>query len=138
MTRNGRTKRSLSEAETPPPADLPSTSATPPRKRVKAEATPSPFKVKAASPTKKAPQLAKKLAQLATFRQTPYPDFNGPTPAQCQSVHDLLSEVHGTPARPTTLVDKPNAAAGCGQVPSVLDALIRCARPRATPRDRPH
>jgi endonuclease III len=40
-------------------------------------------------------------------------------------VHDLLSSVHGIPERPKILEDRPNAAAGCGQVPSVLDALIR-------------
>ncbi|KAL8293097.1 hypothetical protein RQP46_000791 [Phenoliferia psychrophenolica] len=130
MTRNGGTKRSLSEAETPPPEALTSTpkTSTPSNKRVKAALeTPSPSKGKGkvASPTKQSPTLAKKLAQLATYLQTPYPDYLRPTAAEAQSVHDLLSEVHGKPERPTTLVDKPNAAAGCGQVPSVLDALVR-------------
>ncbi|KAK4698738.1 endonuclease III, partial [Phenoliferia sp. Uapishka_3] len=112
------------ESETPPPED--SIPATPTNKRVKALASPSPSKSNAASsPVKASPTLAKKLAGLATYRQTPYPDFGKPTAEQCKTVHDLLAGAHGTPVRPTTLVDKPNAAAGCGQVPSVLDALVR-------------
>lgn len=39
---------------------------------------------------------------------------------------DLLASVHGLPTRPKVLVDKEDAPAGCGQVPSVLDALVRC------------
>lgn len=69
--------------------------------------------------------LAKKLKQLEAYLQTPFPDFSGPTPEQCQEVEDALSSVHGKPSRPDKLEDREGAAAGCGAVPDVLDALVR-------------
>lgn len=69
--------------------------------------------------------LAKKLKQLEQYLQTPFPDYPYPTPEQCQSVQDSLAKVHGLPKRPSKLLDIEGAAAGCGAVPDVLDALVR-------------
>ncbi|GAA6022432.1 hypothetical protein JCM10207_004391 [Rhodosporidiobolus poonsookiae] len=56
---------------------------------------------------------------------TPFPQWQHPTPAEAQTVCDLLASVHGFPTRPGKLVDRDDAPAGCGAVPDVLDALIR-------------
>jgi endonuclease III len=78
------------------------------------------------SPSKPSSQLAKKLKQLEMHRQTPFPSYARPTAADCKYVLDALASVHGgVPARPLKLEDRPNAAAGCGQVPNVIDALVR-------------
>ncbi|KAF8428345.1 DNA glycosylase [Tirmania nivea] len=56
---------------------------------------------------------------------TPFPDHPHPTPEEVQEVVDLLSGLHGVHARPLK-PPRPNLlVAGCGEVPSVLDALIR-------------
>ena len=69
--------------------------------------------------------LAKKLKQLEAYLQTPFPEHLPPTSEQCQQVQDALARIHGLPKRPEKLVDREGAAAGCGAVPDVLDALIR-------------
>ncbi|GAA5985614.1 hypothetical protein JCM11641_004992 [Rhodosporidiobolus odoratus] len=56
---------------------------------------------------------------------TPFPQWPHPTADEAQQVCDLLASVHGMPERPKELIDRENAPAGCGQVPSVLDALVR-------------
>ncbi|BGP19731.1 hypothetical protein JCM10213_004396 [Rhodosporidiobolus nylandii] len=56
---------------------------------------------------------------------TPFPQHPFPMAEQAQEVCDLLASVHGLPQRPGKLVDREDAPAGCGQVPSVLDALVR-------------
>ncbi|KAK4049941.1 hypothetical protein OIV83_003765 [Microbotryomycetes sp. JL201] len=68
----------------------------------------------------------KKVVDLEkAWGETPFPKLNRPTPKDCQEVYDLLCSVHGVPQRPTVLVDKKGAPAGCGEVPSVLDAVVR-------------
>ncbi|KAL8790259.1 MAG: hypothetical protein Q9195_006416 [Heterodermia aff. obscurata] len=57
--------------------------------------------------------------------KTPYPNWPHPTVEECQFVHDLLTEVHGLFAPPETIPAPSATFAGCGEVPSVLDALIR-------------
>ncbi|GAA93745.1 uncharacterized protein L969DRAFT_70399 [Mixia osmundae IAM 14324] len=72
------------------------------------------------------PQLAKKLRQLETYNQTPYPDFARPSEADCHSVLEALCTVHRRPERPVKLKQaRPDGPAGCGSVPDPLDALIR-------------
>ncbi|ORY76538.1 DNA glycosylase [Leucosporidium creatinivorum] len=82
---------------------------------------------KTQTPTTPLSASAKKKLSLYTtsLGHSPFPTYARPTPSECQKVHDLLSTVHGIPSRPVIVEDRPNAAAGCGQVPSVLDALIR-------------
>ncbi|GAA6008509.1 hypothetical protein JCM11491_004503 [Sporobolomyces phaffii] len=71
---------------------------------------------------------AKKKIQLYDQTRkvgTPFPHWAHPTPDEAQLVCDRLASVHGMPTRPEVLVDRPGAPAGCGQTPSVLDALVR-------------
>lgn len=57
--------------------------------------------------------------------KTPYPEWLRPTAEECQIVHDLLTEIHGLHAAPETIPAPSSTYAGCGEVPSILDALIR-------------
>ncbi|KAI4100922.1 MAG: hypothetical protein L6R37_005174 [Teloschistes peruensis] len=56
---------------------------------------------------------------------TPYPNWAHPTPEECQTVNDLLSSVHGHVAPPEKIPAPSLTVAGCGEVPCVLDAMIR-------------
>ena len=56
---------------------------------------------------------------------TPYPDYPRPTPEECKEVVRLLEKVHGEVVTPKAIPPPSLDVAGCGEVPSVLDALIR-------------
>ncbi|KAL1987112.1 hypothetical protein VTN96DRAFT_4718 [Rasamsonia emersonii] len=63
---------------------------------------------------------------------SPFPDFPRPTPEECEEVNRLLSTVHGEINAPTTVPQPSLTVTGCGEVPSVLDALIRTLLSGAT------
>ncbi|EPS42020.1 hypothetical protein H072_4005 [Dactylellina haptotyla CBS 200.50] len=86
-----------------------------------APATSRTFK---ATRVEKKPSTKPKKSSAINLGQSPYPDHPYPTPAQCQLVHDLLTEAHGPAIRPTTITASVQHA-GCGEVPSVLDSLLR-------------
>lgn len=68
---------------------------------------------------------AKKLKQYAAYSgQSPFPDFLHPTPEECKLAHRILSKLHGKRERPKEVVANQDRA-GCGDSPSVLDALVR-------------
>lgn len=68
---------------------------------------------------------SKKLASQIQFSQkTPFPDFSRPTAAECKMAHRILSSLHGARIRPQRVI-APKSRAGCGDSPSVLDALVR-------------
>lgn len=64
--------------------------------------------------------------------QSPYPNWPHPTPEECEEVVRLLSSVHGEVKPPDTIPLPSLTASGCGEVPSVLDALIRTRLSAAT------
>jgi len=64
--------------------------------------------------------------------QSPYPTYTHPTPEECQDVHDRLAAIHGTVTAPKTIPVPSLNSSGCGEVPSVLDALIRTRLSAAT------
>ena len=64
--------------------------------------------------------------------QTPYPDWPHPTPEECKEVVRLLEKVHGKVTQPKEIKPPSLTTAGCGEVPSVLDALIRTRLSAAT------
>ena len=74
----------------------------------------------------------KKQSYGHTPGKSPYPDWPHPTAQECRVVHDLLTEVHGLHAPPETIPAPSLTFAGCGEVPSVLDALIRTYLSAAT------
>ncbi|KAI0401718.1 DNA glycosylase [Xylaria palmicola] len=68
---------------------------------------------------------AKKLksyAQFAAARQSPYPDFSRPTPAECKLAHRILASLHGEQTREPEEEEKERGV--CGRSRSVLDALV--------------
>ncbi|KAK7920031.1 hypothetical protein PG985_008053 [Apiospora marii] len=109
----------------------------PPTKRraIKTE-SPSPSKTKknAASSTPKKSQdekaaelQARKLKAYTQFANaSPFPDFARPTPDECKLAHRILASLHGNRTRPSEpITTAPANRAGCGDAPSVLDALVR-------------
>lgn len=83
------------------------------------------------SPKKKA-RKAKANPYGLTPGETPFPDWPHPTSEECQTVNDLLSDVHGVVTAPATIPAPSTTVSGCGEVPSVLDALIRTLLSAAT------
>lgn len=63
---------------------------------------------------------------------SPFPDWPHPTPQQCQEVADLLSNLHGIQAAPAAIPAPSLTVSGCGEVPSILDAMIRTLLSAAT------
>ncbi|KAL8655536.1 MAG: hypothetical protein Q9226_003013 [Calogaya cf. arnoldii] len=83
------------------------------------------------SPAKK-PRKQKLNPYGLTPGTSPFPYWPHPTPEECQQVNDLLSSIHGTVKAPETIPEPSATVAGCGEVPSVLDALIRTLLSAAT------
>lgn len=69
-------------------------------------------------------QMRKLKAYSATAGQSPFPDFSHPTAAEAKLAHRILSDLHGARVRPQEVKAQADRA-GCGDSPSVLDALIR-------------
>ncbi|KAK3311377.1 DNA glycosylase [Chaetomium strumarium] len=56
---------------------------------------------------------------------SPYPYRRVPTPEACEEVHGILTELHGEVKQPEKMPAASLEIAGCGEVPCVLDALLR-------------
>jgi len=69
-------------------------------------------------------QMKKLSAYSAHANQSPFPDFKHPTPQECKLAHKILQDLHGKRVRPDE-VKASKDHAGCGDSPSVLDALVR-------------
>lgn len=105
--------------------------ATQPKKTTKAKKEDVDVLVeKAATTDKKAPK--KKASYGLTPGQTPYPNYPHPTAEECEEVTRLLSKVHGEVTMPKEIPLPSLEVSGCGEVPSVLDALIRTRLSAAT------
>lgn len=83
------------------------------------------------SPAKKS-RKRKTNAYGLTPGVSPFPDWPHPTPEECQEVVDLLSKVHGSQIAPATIPAPSLTVSGCGEVPSILDAMIRTLLSAAT------
>ncbi|OQN95671.1 hypothetical protein B0A48_18195 [Cryoendolithus antarcticus] len=81
-------------------------------------------------PAKASPK--KKAKYGVTPGESPYPDYARPTPEECKEVVRLLSKVHGAVQAPKEIPMPSLDVAGCGEVPSVIDALIRTRLSAAT------
>lgn len=67
----------------------------------------------------------------------PYPEWAHPTPEECQVVHDLLMNAfpknqHSRFIQPDTVPPPSEFVAGCGEVPTILDAMLRTLLSAAT------
>lgn len=64
--------------------------------------------------------------------ESPFPDFIMPTTEACKEVQDLLTEAHGSVEPPKEIPPPSLDVTGCGEVPSILDAMIRTRLSAAT------
>ncbi|KAF2458243.1 DNA glycosylase [Lineolata rhizophorae] len=64
--------------------------------------------------------------------QTPYPEWPHPSPEECLEVCKLLAGIHGEVSKPEAIPPPSLTVTGCGEVPSVLDALVRTKLSAAT------
>jgi endonuclease-3 len=68
---------------------------------------------------------SKKLqAYFKNANQSPFPTFQHPTRDEAKLAHRILASLHGDRTRPKEVVASKDRA-GCGDSPSVLDALVR-------------
>jgi endonuclease III len=101
---------------------LPSPSPSPTSPEEESSPTKS-SKKKAASKTEDL--QARKLKSYAQHaNKSPFPSFLHPTPSECHLALKILSDIHGPRQRPAAFI-APSNTAGCGDCPSVLDALVR-------------
>ena len=126
---------SVDEAETPKKK---------PRKNARKPATQSPTLDKvdqqSAIPVQEVdsriPGSTKKKAKNSSYGltpgETPFPDWPHPTPEECHEVVRELSKIHGEVKVPKSIPTPSLNVAGCGEVPSVLDALVRTRLSAAT------
>ncbi|KAL7907776.1 DNA glycosylase [Trichoderma velutinum] len=69
---------------------------------------------------------ARKLKSFTAHSQkSPFTTFRHPTPQECSLAHRILASLHGERKRRTEAIVAPSNRAGCGDSPSVLDALVR-------------
>lgn len=76
--------------------------------------------------------MPKKAKYGLTPGGSPFPNFKRPTPEECEEANRLLSSVHGEVIAPDVVPEPSLTVTGCGEVPSVLDALIRTLLSSAT------
>ncbi|TGJ80171.1 hypothetical protein E0Z10_g8609 [Xylaria hypoxylon] len=74
---------------------------------------------------KRVPRKTKDNPYGLTPGRSPFPDWQAPSAAQCEEVYRLLADTHGEVEQPATIPAPSLEVAGCGEVPSVLDALLR-------------
>ncbi|KEY64876.1 hypothetical protein S7711_03869 [Stachybotrys chartarum IBT 7711] len=112
-----------------------SPAASTPNKKIKTEpSSPSTTTTTTTTSSRKPPKSAvdkaaelqaRKLKSFAAYaNKSPFPDFKHPTPEECLLAHRILAGLHGDRRRPESVV-APADRAGCGDSPSVLDALVR-------------
>nr|POF05968.1 putative dna glycosylase [Quercus suber] len=85
---------------------------------------------KKAGPSDATPK--KKKHHGVTIGRSPYPNYEHPTPEECQEVCNRLEKIYGVVKVPTKAPTPSLTRAGCGNVPSVLDAMIRTKLSAAT------
>lgn len=87
----------------------------------------SPPNTKSAESTSTSVLESKKLKEYAQYAsRSPFPTFAHPSPAETRLAHRILSDLHGERTRPELGdIKAPTNRAGCGESPSVLDALVR-------------
>ena len=96
----------------------------PPLKKTKRSSQKAtPVKQTAATPTAKPKSKSKSYG--LTPGLSPFPNYLKPTPTDCQDVYNALASLHGVSSPPKTIPAPSEIVAGCGEVPAILDAMIR-------------
>ena len=128
---NGRSIAEAEDEEYPQKKQVVETS------NVKAEGpstTPKPRKAIAAPSKESTAKNGKKKTNPygLTPGFSPFPEWPHPTPEECFQVNNLLSTIHGKQERPKEIPRPSKTVAGCGEVPDILDALLRTYLSSAT------
>ncbi|KAM5346867.1 hypothetical protein ACJ41O_009872 [Fusarium nematophilum] len=95
------------------------------RSSIKKEVEDDDTKVAAAAPVRKPVKKTKDNPYGLTPGITPFPEWTAPSAADCDEVYRRLAEVHGEAKAPDKIPAPSLEVSGCGEVPSVLDALVR-------------
>jgi len=66
----------------------------------------------------------KKVKVEISQKGSPFPTFTHPTHSECREVYKALGKLHGVPRRPASL-SKDTSASDCGEVPNVIQAIVR-------------
>ncbi|KAI0487497.1 DNA glycosylase [Xylaria cf. heliscus] len=74
---------------------------------------------------KRVPRKTKDNPYGLTPGRSPFPDWQAPSPAQCEEVYRILTDIHGEVKQPAAIPAPSLEVAGCGEVPFVLEALLR-------------
>ncbi|KAI1824354.1 DNA glycosylase [Xylaria intraflava] len=74
---------------------------------------------------KRVPRKTKDNPYGLTPGRSPFPDWQGPSAAQCEEVYEILANMHGKLEQPEVIPTPSLEVAGCGEVPFVLEALLR-------------
>ncbi|DAA76690.1 TPA_exp: Uncharacterized protein A8136_7367 [Trichophyton benhamiae CBS 112371] len=91
--------------------------------------SPAPYEAATSSPRR---NRGPKSPYGLTPGASPFPDWKHPTVAECEEINRLLSSVHGEVIAPKAIPPPSLTVSGCGEVPSILDALIRTLLSGAT------
>ncbi|RDL36528.1 uncharacterized protein BP5553_05880 [Venustampulla echinocandica] len=65
-------------------------------------------------------------------QNSPFPHHVMPTPQACEEVHRLLTGKHGKVTQPATIPRPSLEVTGCGEVPDLIDSLLRTLLSAAT------
>ncbi|KAH7176493.1 DNA glycosylase [Dactylonectria macrodidyma] len=74
---------------------------------------------------RKTPKKSKNNPYGLTPGVTPFPEWSAPSIANCKEIYDQLAKLHGKAKAPDKIPAPSLEVSGCGEVPSVLDAMIR-------------
>lgn len=74
---------------------------------------------------KRVPRKTKDNPYGLTPGRSPFPDWQAPSGDECEEVYRILADVHGEVKQPATIPAPSLEVAGCGEVPFVLEALMR-------------
>ncbi|KAK6521077.1 hypothetical protein TWF506_001310 [Arthrobotrys conoides] len=107
----------------PIPTTSPKTNTSTPNSKRKSKRKAPDANLESPEDIQNPPKFTSKKKKLS-LKTSPFPTHPFPTPSQCQEVHSLLTAAHGPAVRPDTLTAS-TLHAGCGEVPSVLDSLLR-------------
>ncbi|KAF4965322.1 hypothetical protein FSARC_6868 [Fusarium sarcochroum] len=77
------------------------------------------------APVRKAVKKTKDNPYGLTPGITPFPEWKSPSAEDCEEVYRRLAKIHGEAKAPEKIPAPSLEVSGCGEVPSVLDALIR-------------
>ena len=118
--------------DTGSPAKKAKKSRAPSKKVSPKKEDPESLGAKATADPSTSPKKTKNTNYGLTPGRSPYPNWPHPTTEECQKVCELLTSIHGE-VKPPEIIPAPSlTVTGCGEVPSVLDALLRTRLSAAT------